>query len=279
MPSKKPSPSLLKKRIIREAKRLGANLVGFAPASRWSGGAEPALPYHPESIWPQARTVIVLGVPMLLPIIESTPSINYQEMYNAANQTLDQAAFRLSAWLNDQGHAAIYLCRDGYGSLDILRRKPAASFSHVIAGKYAGLGTIGLSHMLITPEYGPRVRLVSIFTSAPIPGDRLIKGELCNGCGLCARLCPVQAFTKVKGQVIANMAKDPCTERHQQLRKANCWPCGICAKVCMVGADRKLYGRTDARIYLREKQALEENPNNPDYQPWQHLRTHGSENV
>lgn len=83
---KKNSPTLLKKRIIREARRLGANLVGFAPVSRWAAGPEPAVPYHPESIWPQARTVIVLGVPMLLPIIESTPSINYQEMYNAANR-------------------------------------------------------------------------------------------------------------------------------------------------------------------------------------------------
>ena len=160
-----------------------------------------------------------------------------------------------------------------------LRRRRLRAGSATDWDELLYLGTIGLSHMLITPEYGPRVRLVSIFTSAPIPGDRLIKGELCNGCGLCARLCPVQAFTKVKGQVIANMAKDPCTERHQQLRKANCWPCGICAKVCMVGADRKLYGRTDARIYLREKQALEADPNTPEYQPWQHLRTHGSENV
>jgi epoxyqueuosine reductase QueG len=278
MPEKK-SSAQLKRRITREAKRHGAYLVGYAPVSRWSIGPEPAEAYRPESIWPQARTVIVMGVQMLLPIIESTPSINYQEMYNAGNQVLDQAALRLAAWLNGLGHAAIYLPRDGYGNLEILRRKPAASFSHAIAGKYAGLGTIGTSHMLLTPEYGPRVRLVSVFTSAELPGDKLLKEELCNGCGLCVRLCPVQAFTKVKGELIAKMAKDPCTERHQELRKQNCWPCGICAKVCGVGEDRKLYGRTDLRVYIREQEELQKNPNAADYRGAQHMRAHGSENV
>jgi epoxyqueuosine reductase QueG len=278
MPSKKTSNNAVKLRrqITREALRLGANLVGYAPASRWLG-SELAESYWPGSIWPQAKTVIVLGVPMLLPIIESTPSINYQEMYTAANQILDQAAFRLAAWLNGLGHAAIYLPRDGYGNLDILRRKPVASFSHAIAGKYAGLGTIGASHMLLTPEYGPRVRLVSVFTSADLPGDRLVKGELCNGCGLCIRLCPAKAFTPVKKHLIANMDKDPCTARHQQLRLENRWPCGICAKVCPVGTDRKLYGRTSAQLYLRESESID--TENPTYKAWKHMRSHGSENA
>jgi epoxyqueuosine reductase QueG len=266
----------LKARITREARRLGANLVGYAPVSRWNG-SELDESYWPVSVWPGAKTVIVLGVPMLLPIIESTPSINYQEMYNAANQVLDQAAFRLAAWLNGLGHAAIHLTRDGYGSLDILRRLPVASFSHAVAGKYAGMGTIGASHMLLTPEYGPRVRLVSVFTSADLPGDPLIKGELCNGCRLCIRLCPVKAFAQVKGRLIADMDKDACTARHQQLRIENHWPCGICAKVCAVGADRKLYGRTDTRIYLREQAAMD--PNAPLYKSWEHMRAHGSENA
>ena len=161
----------------------------------------------------------------------------------------------LAAWLNSLGHAAIYLPRDGYGNLDILRRKPVASFSHVVAGKFAGLGTIGASHLLLTREYGPRVRLVSVFTSAELPGDPLIEGELCNGCRLCIRLCPAKVFTSVKGRPIADMDKDACTVRHQRLRLENRWPCGICAKVCAVGTDRKLYVRTDIRIYLGEQAA------------------------
>jgi epoxyqueuosine reductase QueG len=266
----------LKQRITREARRLGANLVGYAPVSRWSG-SQLDQSYWPTSVWPEAKTVIVLGVPMLLPIIESTPSINYQEMYNAANQVLDQAAFRLAAWLNGLGHAAIYLTRDGYGNLDILRRKPAASFSHAVAGKFAGLGTIGASHLLLTPEYGPRVRLVSVLASSALPGDPLVPEELCNGCRLCIRLCPVKAFSPAKGRLMAEMDKDPCTVRHLQLRRENRWPCGICAKVCCVGADRKLYHRTGTRTYLLEAEMA--NQTDPNYRAWEHMRAHGSENA
>ena len=72
---------------------------------------------------------------MLLPIVESTPSINYQEMYNASNVLLAQIAFRLSLFLNGRGFPAIPIPRDGYGKLEILLKKMPASFSHVYAGK------------------------------------------------------------------------------------------------------------------------------------------------
>jgi epoxyqueuosine reductase QueG len=265
-----------KSRITREAKRLGANLVGFAPVSRWRGSPLGEA-YWPDSVWPRSKTVIVLGVPMLLPIIESTPSINYQEMYNAANQVLDHAAYRLAAWLTELGHASIQLTRDGYGSLDILRRKPVASFSHAVAGKYAGLGTLGASHMLLTPRYGPRVRLVSVFTSLELPGDPLIEGEICNQCGLCVQLCPAKVFSEVEGSAMADMNKDLCTARHQQLRLEKHWPCGICAKVCPVGEDREMFGRTDTEIYFQEL----EKSNNDDrnVKAWNHMRAHGSESA
>jgi len=68
--------------IIDYARSLGASLIGFAPVSRWAEFAEVENPYRPETIWPQAQTVIVLGVPVLLPILETTPSINYVVQYD-----------------------------------------------------------------------------------------------------------------------------------------------------------------------------------------------------
>ncbi len=44
-----------------------------------------------------------------------------------------------------------------------------------MAGYYAGMGTIGDSHNLITKEFGPRLRIVSILTDAPIPADPMQK--------------------------------------------------------------------------------------------------------
>src|SRR5664279_1867572 len=167
-----------KRKIINRARALGASLVKFAPVARWEEFNEVNPAYRPKALWGKVETVIVIGVPMLLPVLESTPSINYQEMYNATNSLLDQIGFRLSVYLNDRGHASIFMPRDGYGNLEILLDKPPGCFSHVFAAKYAGMGTIAFSHNLITVEYGPRIRLVSIFTSLKIAGDPLMEKDI-----------------------------------------------------------------------------------------------------
>jgi epoxyqueuosine reductase len=268
--------STLKSEILEEAARLGSTLIGFAPVARWSDAGEVPPDYRPDAIWPLATTVIVLGVPMLLPIVESTPSINYQEMYNATNVLLDQVAFRLSLFLNGRGFPAIPIPRDGYGNLEILLEKMPASFSHVYAGKYAGLGTIGFSHNLVNPQFGPRARYVSVFTAAEIEGDPLLAKDLCKNCKLCARLCPVQALSVSPHRLPAHFDAVACTRHHQLLVSQSRWPCGVCLKVCPIGEDRKLYRRTGVADYLREVEALRTDPQDPQYKHLTHLRTHGS---
>ncbi|HEY3307930.1 MAG TPA: hypothetical protein VGJ93_05710 [Desulfuromonadaceae bacterium] len=271
-----PTNKTTKRSIIAKAKNLGASLVNFAPVSRWDEYDEVLPDYRPKALWDKAETVIVIGVPMLLPVLESTPSINYQEMYNATNALLDQIGFRLSVWLNDRGHASIFMPRDGYGNLEILLEKPPGCFSHVFASKYAGQGTIAYSHNLITREYGPRVRLVSIFTSLKVAPDPVIEEEICIKCDVCRKLCPSQAFTTRDETIIADMDVDACTIYHQVLRKENRWPCGICCKVCPIGKDRALYESTNIGLYLKEREALDKNPKDPKYKSWVHQRQHGS---
>ena len=266
--------SRLKRRAKAEARRLGATLVGFAPVSRWAEYGEVPADYRPESIWPPARTVIVAGVPMLLPILESTPSINHQELYNTANRLLDEIAYRLSIFLNQAGRASICLPRDGYRNLGVLLKKMPASFSHIYAAKYAGLGTIGYSHNVVTPEYGPRVRFVSLFTNASLPGDPVIKKDLCKSCKLCGRLCPAQAIAPNPERLMAEFDAVACTRYHQELADKSCFPCGVCAKVCPVGADRKLYGRTQVAEYLAEPGAANDDSR---FLHLRHLRSHGSD--
>ena len=267
----------LKQDVTGQALRLGASLVGFAPVSRWAEYDEVPENYRPTAIWKPAQTVIVLAVPMLLPIVESTPSINYQEMYTTGNILLDQMAFRLSVFLNEHGYASIPLPRDGYGNLEILLKKMPASFSHVYAAKYAGLGTIGLSHNILNAKYGPRARYVSLFTEAKFTGLPVIEEDYCKKCGLCARLCPAQALTPRPDCIVADFDAIACTIYHQNLVAESRFPCGVCVKVCSVGEDRKLYKRTHVADYLREHKALAENPRDPDYQHLVHLRTHGSD--
>ncbi len=239
----------LKKAIEKEARRLGASVVGFAPVERWDEHGQVPEGYRPRDLWPLARTVVSFGVPMLLPILESTPSINYQEMYDTSNRLLDEISYRLSIWMIDRGYAAICLPRDGYGSLEVLLDNPFGSFSHTCAAEYAGLGNVGMSHNLLTEQWGPRIRLNSVFIAADIEGDAELSRNLCNGCGLCARLCPAKAIGPVKGQVLGDLDKDACTRHHIVLKAETRWPCGICVKVCPVGHDRKLFDSQSVKPY------------------------------
>lgn len=232
-----------KKKIKREAKKLGINLIGFANVERWSEFAEINPEYYPQTIWPWSKTVIVLAVQIYLPMIETTPSVVYSELYNTTNRMLDESAYRLANFLNQQGYRAHFFPRDCYGDISVLVKKPEAAFSHVIAGKYAGLGTIGMNHTLLTKEYGPRIRLVSVITDAEITPDKLPEKELCIKCGLCARSCPMQAFTPKKDEIVADMNKFKCAEYHQKLKNEFRYPCGVCTAVCPIGDDRKIYGR------------------------------------
>jgi len=61
----------------------------------------------------------------------------------------------------------------------------------------AGLGEMGRNGLLITPKYGPRVRLAKVITNMPLLPDRPIEfgvTEFCEVCGKCADLCPGEAI-------------------------------------------------------------------------------------
>ena len=109
-----------------------------------------------------------------------------------------------------------------------------------MAGYYAGLGTIGDSHNLITKEFGPRIRIVSVITGAELKPDAKCEKNLCIHCEKCMKLCPADCFSK-NGTDVYRMDKDKCTRYHMELVKQHHWPCGYCATFCPVGEDLKLY--------------------------------------
>jgi len=236
----------LKKEVIKKAKLFGADLIGIAPVERWVQNNETKPPYYPQTISPFTKSVIVLGIQIFLPMIETTPSIIYSELYNTTNRILDDIAYKLSSYINSRGYKAVFFPRDAYGDISVLVKNPEAAFSHVIAAKYAGLGTIGYNHTLLTREFGSRVRLVSVFTDAILPSDNMLEKELCIQCELCKKNCPTQAFTTTDN-FIADMDKVKCALYHEQLKKEYCYPCGICIKVCPIGNDRKQYGKNSPK--------------------------------
>ncbi|HSV41808.1 MAG TPA: 4Fe-4S binding protein [Methanomassiliicoccales archaeon] len=260
----------LRKLIGARIRHADVPLFGIAPADRWEDAPfEPWVPrdFHPRSIFPECRSVIVIGYPISLPVLETTPSIHYHEMYKTVNALLDQTAYRLSLYLDQMGYASIYIPRDGYGSLGVLKDRPMAFFSHRHAAYMAGLGTFGHNNMLLTRDYGPRVRFTSIFTAAEIAPDQMMNEQLCIRCGRCVKACPVNALAgKDYPQVLTD--KEACRQRSEELLRRYISPCGICIKVCPVGNDRKLYGREDMSIYKDESEPT------PLHDAWKHVRSY-----
>lgn len=272
-----PDAQEIKRQIIVFCQEHGADLIGFAPVRRWDEAGEVPPDFRPASLWSPARTVIVIGLAMPLPIVETTPSILHQELYTTCNRELDSLAFNLVRFLNRQGIASYFFTRDGFGSIKILKKRMQAAFSHVMAAKYAGLGTIGLSHNLLTPEFGPRVRLVSVFTSIDLDGNPLIEKDLCIKCLACATCCPKKALVPREDILLADYDKMACADMAEELTHRRCYPCGICTKVCPIGKDRTLYREKGyAKKYLQETEALAQDPENVSYLSWTHVRKYGS---
>lgn len=264
--------------LVRDLCRsLHVPVVGFAPVERWEHQPE-NLPtrfgsWIPREFWPQSivsitRTVIVIGLPVPPPIVDTAPSIYYHELYKVVNARLDECAYTIATELTEYGSASVYVPRDGYGDVSILSEKPFAFFSHKHAAYLAGLGSFGLNNVILTKKYGARIRFTSIFTEAAIECDVPDVDDLCIRCGLCAKYCPVDAISAEFGDVLPLIDKVRCAKRSEELRDEYRSPCGICIKVCPVGADKD--------VYSSEVSLYEADYNDKPFAGWAHVRRYGS---
>jgi len=90
----------------------------------------------------------------------------------------------------------------------------------------AGLGELGRNGLLITPQYGPRVRLTKIFTDLPLVPDSPIEfgvWDFCMLCGKCAQKCPSQSL----------MHGEPSAEAHNISNREGIHAWHINAETCL----------------------------------------------
>jgi epoxyqueuosine reductase len=258
--------------VLNKCADLDIPLVGFAPAERWDVPLfEPWVPeeFRPRAIFPETKTVIVIGLAVSLPVVDTAPSLWYHELYRTVNTLLDQAGYRIASALTAAEHPSVWIPRDGYGSISVLKERPVAFFSHRHAAFLAGLGNFGVNNSLLTPEFGPRVRFTSILTAAEIDPDPVLETPLCIRCQRCVRACPVKALDG-RDYPCGLTDKKTCATRSEALANRFISPCGLCIRVCPVGGDRKRFGREEMRVY-------DENSadSGPVHQSWKHVRSYG----
>lgn len=186
--------------IKAKARELGADLVGIAPVARWENA--PSM-LRPTAHLPEAKSVIALSIHHPDASVEwgGLPNSNYSGPFQLGMiPKLDTISWRLAKFLEEEGFASIPLPCTGFWRhrpYKSIKTTNTASFSHRHAFAAAGLGEFGWNNMVLSPEYGPRNRLVSLITSAELEGDPLYFGEpLCDRCGMCEKMCPGKNYRK-----------------------------------------------------------------------------------
>ncbi|MFC1913667.1 hypothetical protein ACFLXF_00090 [Chloroflexota bacterium] len=69
-----------------------------------------------------------------------------------------------------------------------------AVFSYKHAAEAAGMGYLGRSSLLVTPDFGPRVRLSCCLTEVPLASTPGAVNKVCEGCDICIENCPAGAL-------------------------------------------------------------------------------------
>jgi len=119
----------------------------------------------------------------------------------------------------------------------------------------AGMGDIGRNGLLITPNFGPRLRLSKVITDLPLEVNSPIDfgvTEFCNTCGKCAEMCPSQAITygerTTKPRNVSNVAgelKWPVdAEKCRKYWARSSKPCTACIACCPYNKPDTFFHRT-----------------------------------
>lgn len=123
----------------------------------------------------------------------------------------------------------------------------------------AGLGEYARNQMVITPEFGPRLRFSKIFTDLPLAHDvprPLGVRAFCDICTKCADACPVKALPfgppEVGGanvSAIRGVRKwTSDAEKCFSFWAKTATDCAICMRVCPFNRD---FGKRSHRLWLK----------------------------
>lgn len=168
--------------------------------------------------------------------------------YDVVNARLDQITLDIASAIQNAGYAAFPISASKRAD----DTKVAGLFSHKLAANLAGLGWIGKSCLLITPDHGPRVRWCTVLTDAPLEPTGVPIKNRCGECTACRDACPIHAIT--------GRSFDPDEPREMRLDARACdWffremersgtpsVCGMCLYSCPWGK------RSGSHPAIREK--------------------------
>ena len=180
----------MKHNILQYIKKQGADIVGVC-----SFNEETKKLFNKDRFKDNEsiRSIIIAGMYLEDPYLDSWTYLDDRDPMSLVNQYLGQIC----------SNACIRLEREGFHSIPLL-------YSSILlkdAACHAKLGIIGKNNLLVTEDFGPRVRLRALLTDAEFPEDEKVVDNPCDGCDApCFDACPVNAFSTGK------YGRDACYE-------------------------------------------------------------------
>lgn len=182
-----------------KALESGILKVGVASKANMEGPPEAVM----DDILPGAKTAISLLVieneDQVLDFLGKKDVIPYRDHFYDNNQLLGRVALELANDLKANGYQAQALSPNAVykkGSNPTTGLIP--EFSHRYAALAAGIGALGYSGNVMTPEYGSRTLLSTVLTDAPLAADQPMdeKDNPCDQCKMCTTVCAPQFMNR-----------------------------------------------------------------------------------
>ena len=232
--------------VKRAGKFLGADAIGICDYDeRWvysHNYSRQKLTDKPMELPDDLNSVVVIVNEMHHQTIETVPSALSGAATGQGYSRDIIAVLSITQFIRNLGYRAVASLNDTALSIPLAVQ--------------AGLGQYGRHGLLITPEFGPRIRIAKIFTDLPLIADKPIDfgvTETCNVCRRCSDGCPVKAISFVA----------PDFDRHEgishvkgvkkwTINAKKCFQfwanqgtdCSICIRVCPYNKDfRKFFNR------------------------------------
>ncbi|HHT9120509.1 MAG TPA: 4Fe-4S double cluster binding domain-containing protein [Candidatus Hypogeohydataceae bacterium YC41] len=215
---------------------LGASRVGFA---RLEGRDLPGAMGFPCAI--SFACEVSRGI---IDTLLTGPTLPYYEEYIKKNLLLNRIAKEVVFLLQKEGYRAeaiqCTVTDDGResGYIEAFNN----TLSHKTVATLSGLGWIGKNVLLITPEFGPRVRLGSVLTNMPLEVGTPEYVGRCGNCTACVDVCPAKAlkgkewYTGLEREALfdAYACRKKALELSSKIGIRDSI-CGVCIRACPLG--------------------------------------------
>ncbi len=232
------SPDEMAREVKHAARMLGADLVGITGYDeRWmytNAYSREGEQEKPQEIPPDLDNVVVIAQSMDLEVLRTAPSALSGSATGATYSRDTIVLLAIAQYITNLGYRAVASMNDSALVIPLAIK--------------AGLGEYGRHGLLITREFGPRVRIGKVFTDMPLAHDspaRFGVREMCDICRACTDGCPARAIDGGEPSTVVHNRSNIQGIRKWTTDAEKCFrfwanqntDCSICVRVCPYNRD------------------------------------------